>query len=398
MDLLREYEAEHIKVFGGGGGVIVPEEIRELEAYGVSRIYSPEDGRKYGLQGIINDFIERCDFSTWDGDLDGNLARLETRDWKSIARAITAVEIATESGDGDLPFIRAQLEQKIGDRRIPVLGITGPGGAGKSSLTDEIVLRFLNDQKDKTIGIISVDPTRRKSGGALLGDRIRMNSIHDPRVYYRSMATRGYGKEIPPHLEDAISVLKAAGFDFIIVETAGIGQGDAAVVPLADVNLYVMTREFGAQSQLEKIDMLDFADVVAVNKYDQKGSEDAIHDVRKQIQRNRVEFNKRTEEFPVYGTIASRFNDDGVTTLYAGLLEAINDEDRNKLVHRYAGKARQKAVFQNNHYSTAKISISLRNSGHYPSVPHMGSRTGTAGPQNMAAGCRCQGPTRRWTC
>ena len=264
MDLLREYGAEHIKMFGGGGGVIVPEEIQELEAYGVTRIYSPEDGRKYGLQGIINDFIERCDFSTWDGDLDRNLAALDTRNWKSIARAITAVEIAKESGNGDLPVIRAQLEQKIGDRKIPVLGITGPGGAGKSSLTDEIVLRFLSDQKEKTIGIISVDPTRRKSGGALLGDRIRMNSIHDPRVYYRSMATRGYGKEIPPHLEEAVAVLKAAGFDFIIVETAGIGQGDAAVVPLADVNLYVMTREFGAQSQLEKIDMLDFADAVAV--------------------------------------------------------------------------------------------------------------------------------------
>ena len=203
VDLLRKYDAEHIKVFGGGGGVIVPEEIRELESYGVSRIYSPEDGRKYGLQGIINDFIERCDFPTWDGDLDGKLARLDTRNWKSIAGAITAVEIAKESGDGDLPSIRAQLEQKIGDQKIPVLGITGPGGAGKSSLTDEIVLRFLNDHGDKTIGIISVDPTRRKSGGALLGDRIRMNSIHDPRVYYRSMATRGYGKEIPPHLEEA---------------------------------------------------------------------------------------------------------------------------------------------------------------------------------------------------
>ena len=326
VDLLKAYEAGHVKVFGGGGGVIVPEEIQELEAYGVTRIYSPEDGRKYGLQGIINDFIQRCDFSTWDGDLDGNLAALDIRNWTSIAKAITAVEIAKESGNGDLPAIRAQLEQKIGDRKIPVLGITGPGGAGKSSLTDEIVLRFLNDQKDKTIGIISVDPTRRKSGGALLGDRIRMNSIHDQRVYYRSMATRGYGKEIPPHLEEAVAVLKAAGFDFIIVETAGIGQGDAAVVPLADVNLYVMTREFGAQSQLEKIDMLDFADMVAVNKYDQKGSEDAIHDVRKQIQRNRVEFHRNTEEFPVYGTIASRFNDDGVTTLYAGLLQAVNEK------------------------------------------------------------------------
>jgi len=326
VDMLREYGAEHIKVFGGGGGVIIPEEIKELEAYGVARIYSPEDGRKFGLQGIINDFLERCDFSTWNGRLNGNLAELGTRNWKLIATAITAVELAKESGDGDLPAIRSRLEQEIGGRKAPVLGITGPGGAGKSSLTDEIVLRFLNEQKDKTIGIVSVDPTRRKSGGALLGDRIRMNSIHDPRVYYRSMATRGHGKEIPPHLEEAVSVLKAAGFDLIIVETAGIGQGDAAVVPLADVNLYVMTREFGAQSQLEKIDMLDFADLVAVNKYDQKGSEDAIRDVRKQLQRNRQEFNRKPDEFPVYGTIASRFNDDGVNTLYAAILDAINEK------------------------------------------------------------------------
>jgi len=324
IDLLKEYDAAHIRVFGGGGGVIVPSEIRELEDYGVTKIYSPEDGQKMGLQGIINHFLEHCDFATSDGTLDGSVADLNTGDWKRIAHAITAVEVAKTSGNGDLPAILSMLDEKINGRRVPVLGMTGTGGAGKSSLTDEIVIRFLNDQKDKTIGIISVDPTRRKTGGALLGDRIRMNSIYCDRVYYRSLATRSLGTEVPPHMAEAIKVLKAAGFDLIIVETAGIGQGDAAVVPFVDVSLYVMTSEFGAQSQLEKIDMLDYADLVAVNKYDRKGSEDAIHDVRKQIQRNSVEFERPLEDFPVYGTIASRFNDDGVTSLYVGIIEAVN--------------------------------------------------------------------------
>jgi methylmalonyl-CoA mutase len=324
IDLLKENDAAHIRVFGGGGGVIVPTEIRELEDYGVTKIYSPEDGQKAGLQGIINHFLEHCDFPTSDGSLDGKFDDLSTSNWKGIANAITTVEVAKTSANGDLPAILALLEKRIDGRAAPVLGITGTGGAGKSSLTDEIVIRFLNDQKDKTVGIISVDPTRRKTGGALLGDRIRMNSIYSDRVYYRSLATRSLGMEVPPHMAEAIKVLKAAGFDLIIVETAGIGQGDAAVVPLVDVSLYVMTSEFGAQSQLEKIDMLDFADLVAVNKYDRKGSEDAIHDVRKQIQRNRVEFERPLEDFPVYGTIASRFNDDGATSLYVGIIDSIN--------------------------------------------------------------------------
>lgn len=325
IDLLDQYGCRHIKVFGGGGGVIVPEEIRELEEYGVAKIYSPEEGAKWGLQGIINHFLENSDFSTVDpAGLDGDLASLGPSNWTLIARAITAVEVAKEFGDGNLAKIQETLEQRIGARKIPVLGITGTGGAGKSSLTDEIVLRFLHDQSDKTVGIISVDPTRRKTGGALLGDRIRMNCIYNDRVYYRSLATRSRTSEVPEHMEEAIAVLKAAGFDLIIVETAGIGQGDAAVVPLADVSLYVMTSEFGAQSQLEKIDMLDYADLVAVNKYDRQGSEDAIHDVRKQIQRNKAEFHQSLEEFPVYGTIASRFNDDGVTSLYVGIIEALN--------------------------------------------------------------------------
>lgn len=324
VDLLKEKGSSHIRVFGGGGGVIVPEEIRELESYGVCKIYSPDDGRKLGLQGMINHFLEHCDFSTADGNVDGDIAGLAISDWKHIARSITSVEVAKESGDGNLPSIQSALQAKIGDRKVPIVGITGTGGAGKSSLTDELVLRFLNDQKDKTVGIISVDPTRRKTGGALLGDRIRMNCIYNDRVYYRSLATRNVGMEIPGYMEEAIEVLKAAGFDLIIVETAGIGQGDAAIVPLADVSLYVMTSEFGAQSQLEKIDMLDFADLVAVNKYDRQGSEDAIHDVRKQMQRNKVAFGASLEDFPVYGTIASRFNDDGVTSLYVGIIEAIN--------------------------------------------------------------------------
>jgi isobutyryl-CoA mutase len=326
VDLLAKYGAPHIKIFGGGGGVIVPEEIRELEAYGVTKIYSPEDGRKLGLQGMINHFLQNCDFPTSDGSLDGGIADLDPENWKEIARAITAVEVIKERGNGDLSDIESLLREKAGDKNIPVLGITGTGGAGKSSLTDEIVLRFLHDQPDKTVGIISVDPTRRKTGGALLGDRIRMNSIHDDRVYYRSLATRSFGMEIPVQLEEAIQILKAAGFDLIIIETAGIGQGDAAIVPLSDVSLYVMTSEFGAQSQLEKIDMLDFADVVAVNKYDRQGSEDALHDVRKQFQRNRLEFHTDLVSFPVYGTIASRFNDDGVTSLYAGIVDAINQK------------------------------------------------------------------------
>ncbi len=326
VDLLREYRADHIKVFGGGGGVIVPQEIRELEAYGVTKIYGPEDGRKMGLQGIINHFVESCDFPMSDGSLNGNLADLGPRNWGLIANTITTVEVAKAGGNSDFPYIRSTLQEMTSGRKVPVLGITGTGGAGKSSLTDELVLRFLNDQEDKTIGILSVDPTRRKTGGALLGDRIRMNCIDDDRVYYRSLATRGVGMEIPDHMEEAIEVLKASGFDLIIVETAGIGQGDAAIVPMVDLSLYVMTSEFGAQSQLEKIDMLDFADIVAVNKYDRKGSEDAIHDVRRQLQRNQVAFEKALEDFPVYGTIASRFNDDGVTTLYVGIIEALQEK------------------------------------------------------------------------
>ncbi len=322
IDLLKKFGSEHIRVFGGGGGVIVPEEIRELENYGVAKIFSPEDGRKYGLQGMINQFLEMSDFPVSDGRLDFDLDSVDPYDWRNISRLISCIEVSKESGGDSFHKIMEAVTARQGSRPIPVLGITGTGGAGKSSLTDEIVLRFLNDQKDKTVGLISVDPTRRKTGGALLGDRIRMNSIHTNRVYYRSMATRSQGMEVPNHMAESIEALKAAGFDFIIVETAGIGQGDAAIVPLVDVSLYVMTSEFGAQSQLEKIDMLDFADLIAINKFDRQGSEDAIHDVRKQVQRNRMDFSKSLEDFPVYGTIASRFNDDGVTGLYSAIVQS----------------------------------------------------------------------------
>ncbi len=325
VDLLREYDCSTIKVFGGGGGVIVPEEIAELEAYGVTKIFSPEDGRKFGLQGMINQFVERSDYEVANAHMGRDLSLLTPNDWKIIAKLISTVEVAKESGNSGLSALRSDLQEKFADRKIPVLGITGTGGAGKSSLTDEITLRFLNDQPGKTVGIISVDPTRRKTGGALLGDRIRMNSIHTDRVYYRSMATRSQGMEVPSHMEESIEVLKAAGFDLIIVETAGIGQGDAAIVPLVDVSLYVMTSEFGAQSQLEKIDMLDFADLIAINKFDRQGSEDALHDVRKQVQRNSLRFDIPLDDLSVYGTIASRFNDDGVTSLYVGIIDAINN-------------------------------------------------------------------------
>src|ERR1700704_2116136 len=300
VELLRERGGGHIKVFGGGGGVIVPAEIKALQDYGVERIYSPQDGQRMGLQGMINDILGRCDF---------NPAQKEP---KGPAQRITALE---------LNVLDEKKKQKILDeaksKTVPVLGITGTGGAGKSSLTDELVRRFRLDQKDALkIAILSVDPTRRKTGGALLGDRIRMNAIHGPNIFMRSLATREAGSELSAALGEAIAACKAAGFELIVVETAGIGQGDAAIVEHVDVSLYVMTPEFGAPSQLEKIDMLDFADFVAINKFDRKGAEDALRDVRKQVQRNRQVFGTSVEQMPVFGTIASRFNDDGGPALY----------------------------------------------------------------------------------
>ena len=321
VDLLRSRGGEHIQVFGGGGGVIVPEEIRELHAYGVSRIYSPEDGQRMGLQGMIGEMIMRC-----DQDLSAHAPQTlnaiqghAEAAWRALSQLITALE----NGQADAALVK-QLHEHAAKTRVPVLGITGTGGAGKSSLTDELVRRFRLDQDDALrIAVVSIDPSRRKSGGALLGDRIRMNAIgpwrQGSRVFMRSLATRDFGSEISAALPDVVAAARCAGFDLVIVETSGIGQGDAAIVPHVDVPLYVMTPEFGAASQLEKIDMLDFAQFVAINKFDRKGASDALRDVAKQVQRNREAWTVPAEQMPVFGTMASRFNDDGVTALYQAL-------------------------------------------------------------------------------
>ncbi|MDE2478159.1 MAG: methylmalonyl-CoA mutase family protein, partial [Betaproteobacteria bacterium] len=321
VDLLRQRGGEHIQVFGGGGGVIVPAEIRELQDYGVARIYSPEDGQRMGLQGMIGEMLMRCDREAGAAEPDAldAVAGHTPQAWRALARLITALE------NGRAPAgLVAELRRRAGQLRVPVLGITGTGGAGKSSLTDELVRRLRLDQRDRLrVAVVSIDPSRRKSGGALLGDRIRMNAIgpwrDGPRVYMRSMATRETGSEISAALPDVLAAVKLAGFDLVVVETSGIGQGDAAIVPLVDLPLYVMTPEFGAASQLEKIDMLDFAEFVAINKFDRKGAADALRDVAKQVQRNREAFGARPEDMPVFGTMASRFNDDGVTALYQAL-------------------------------------------------------------------------------
>ncbi len=325
IDRLREKGAEKIKVFGGGGGVIIPEEIKELEEYGVTKVYSPEDGARLGLQGIVNHMVKEMDFLTFDPkqiDVDG----LSFNNRSLIAKMISFVELNKGQNQARLSNLKSKIAEKIGSRKVPVVGITGTGGAGKSSLTDEIVLRFLRDNRESTVAILCCDPSRRKTGGALLGDRIRMNSIHTPRVYLRSLATRKSRSEVPDSLEECIQILKASGFDLILVETAGIGQGDTRIIDFVDISLYVMTCEFGAATQLEKIDMLDYADLIVVNKFEKPGSEDALREVREQVQRNRNAFDKRPEEMPVFGTIASKFNDDGVTALYQALLECIQEK------------------------------------------------------------------------
>ncbi len=317
VDQLKDNGAGHIKIFGGGGGVIIPLEIKKLHASGVTRIYSPEDGQKIGLQGMIDDIIARCHKDTHVPVIP-EVAQLGTGDRLILARTITALE--------NNRYDQARLDElatlvKSSNQQIPVLGITGTGGAGKSSLTDEIVLRFRQDSNDEiNIAILAIDPTRRKTGGALLGDRIRMNAIYHPSIFMRSIATRHSSAEIPDNLSHIINATRLSGFDLIIVETPGIGQGDAGIVPYVDKSLYVMTPEFGAASQLEKIDMLDFADFLAINKYDRQGSEDALRDVSKQVQRNRQSFDIAPEDMPVFGTIAAKFNDDGITSLYQALV------------------------------------------------------------------------------
>ncbi|MBI2585303.1 MAG: methylmalonyl-CoA mutase family protein, partial [Rhodospirillales bacterium] len=313
VDLLRQRGRPEIKVFGGGGGVIVADEIKELEAYGVARIYSPEDGRKMGLDGMIRDMIAKAEAGPAPpADLRG----LGNGDCGALARAITGLELGLLTA----PQIAEIRAIAAGRATAPVLGVTGTGGAGKSSLVDELIRRFRLYSGEPRIAVIAIDPSRRKTGGALLGDRIRMNAIQAANIYMRSLATREASSEIPPRLPDIVTACRAAGFDLVIVETPGIGQGDAAIVECVDVSLYVMTPEFGAASQLEKIDMLDFADVVAINKMDRLGAKDALRDVRKQVQRNRHAFGKSPDEMPVYGTIASKFSDVGVTALYQELL------------------------------------------------------------------------------
>ncbi len=335
VDLLKERGAPHIKIFGGGGGVIVPEEIKELEEYGVSKIYSPDDGTQMGLQGMINDMLKNLDFPTVK-QTEFDLSQLSKDNRPFLANMITALEQNQGGPNASIPAnkldtIRQKLSKKINLKKTPVLGITGTGGAGKSSLTDELIFRFLHDFKDLTIAIISCDPSKRKSGGALLGDRIRMNAIGSSQVYMRSLATRKSHSEIPDGLKDVIDLVKAAGFDIVIVETAGIGQGDSHIIDLVDIPMYVMTSEFGAASQLEKIDMLDYAELVVVNKFEKRGSDDALHDVRKQMQRNLKLFDQPLENMPVFGTIASKFNDDGVTALYHAVLEKIDSKIGFKL-------------------------------------------------------------------
>ena len=332
VDLLKARGGAHIQVFGGGGGVIVPSEIQELQDYGVARIYSPEDGQKMGLAGMIGEMVMRCDkdISNYAPQKIKAIQGHSEMNWRALAQLITALEnekaAGVEKGAPAASFtsLVEEIRTQAAARKVPVLGITGTGGAGKSSLTDELIRRLRLDQGDSLrVALISIDPSRRKTGGALLGDRIRMNAIgpwrQGPRVFMRSLATRDFGSEISPALPDVIAACKVAGFDLVVVETSGIGQGDAAIVPHVDVPMYVMTPEFGAASQLEKIDMLDFAEFIAINKFDRKGSLDALRDVAKQVQRNKEAFTTPAEQMPVFGTMAARFNDDGVTALYQAL-------------------------------------------------------------------------------
>lgn len=319
-DLLKERGCEHIKIFAGGGGTILPEEIKELHDYGITRIYHPDDGREMGLQGMINDMIEKCDEPTPDLPKGGSLeSELKNKNVNTIARLISLAE----NRHDEFESIFSSLSGRAEDTVTPVLGITGTGGAGKSSLVDELVRRFLIDFKDKNIAIVSVDPSKRKTGGALLGDRIRMNAIKNERVYMRSLATRQSNLSISKHVDEALQVLKAAKYDLIILETSGIGQSDTEIMDHSDVSLYVMTPEFGAATQLEKIDMLDFADVVALNKFDKRGALDAIRDVKKQYKRNHNAFDMADEDVPVYGTIASQFNDPGMNSLYKVIMDQL---------------------------------------------------------------------------
>ena len=354
-DLLDENGSGHIKIFGGGGGTILPQEIQELHKYGITRLYSPDDGRKMGLEGMIEDVIEQCKASPksppkeWTSEhtkkRESYFALGEWRDIKKIAHSITLAESGEPYQNlwNEIQTAKSKSATQIKDKQLqtlesetspfgrglegaPVLGITGTGGAGKSTVTDEIVRRFLNNYTDKTIAVISVDPSKKKTGGALLGDRIRMNAISSPRAYMRSLATRESDKALSAYVQDAINVCKNAKFDFIILESAGVGQSDAGILDYCDLSMYVMTPEYGAASQLEKINMLDYADIIAINKFDKAGSLDALADVRKQYKRNHLLFSAKDEELPVTGTIASQFNDAGVNELFSMLIKKLEEK------------------------------------------------------------------------
>ncbi|MCC3356264.1 fused isobutyryl-CoA mutase/GTPase IcmF [Bacillus sp. REN16] len=364
-DLLKERGSSHIRIYGGGGGVIIPREIKELQEYGIAGIFSPEDGRILGLQGMINKMLQQCDYPTRT-ELTDELELLQTGDYKTIAKLITIAE--HQIGNTDETAAAAEtIIQKIKDleKKVPVVGITGTGGAGKSSLTDELIRRFINEFDDKKVAILSVDPTKQKTGGALLGDRIRMNAIFNPRVYMRSLATRGSKTELSLAIKDAIAVVKAGGFDLIIVETSGIGQGDAEITEVCDVSMYVMTSEFGAPSQLEKIDMIDYADLIVINKFERKGSEDAKRQVQKQYQRSHLLFEKDYEEMPVFGTIASQFNDPGTNALFANLVDRINvkmGSDWETSFEKTADVQKQNVIIPNDRrYYLREISDTVRN-------------------------------------
>src|SRR5689334_5593154 len=339
-DLLNENGCGHIKIFGGGGGTILPQEIDELHHYGITRIYSPDDGRHMGLEGMIEDVIKQCDFNLNGNGIYKNPMTLgELKDIRKIAREITNAEnngvqpgsaIPIAIGTAGKPVTSNPPSQSYGGQsqqlatsKQPILGITGTGGAGKSSVTDEIVRRYLNAFTDKTIAVVSVDPSKKKTGGALLGDRIRMNSISSPRAYMRSLATRESDKALSQYVQEAIDICRSAQFDLIILESAGVGQSDASILDYCDVSLYVMTPEYGAASQLEKINMLDYADVIAINKFDKAGALDALHDVRKQFKRNHQKWNAKDEDLPIVGTIAAQFNDTGINELFEKIMVAV---------------------------------------------------------------------------
>ncbi len=325
-DLLKERGCGHIKIFGGGGGTILPEEIKELQEYGITRIYHPDDGRTMGLQGMINDMMQRCDFPT-GFNLNGEVGKIGTKNHYAIARLISAAE----NNHDEFEKYHAEIKKAADKAKVPVLGITGTGGAGKSSLVDELVRRFLVDFADKSIAIISVDPSKRKTGGALLGDRIRMNAINNDRVYMRSLATRQSNLALSKYVREAIEIVKASGFDLIILETSGIGQSDTEITEHSDMSLYVMTPEYGAATQLEKIDMLDFADVIALNKFDKRGALDALRDVKKQFKRNHQLWDADDDSLPVYGTIASQFNDPGMNRLYKLVIDKLAEKTGSSL-------------------------------------------------------------------